>query len=532
MTFLTDQVIAYVTFVLPIWEPLLVVDVLALIVLIFVERLDPRSLIFWITVIVILPFAGIVLFALFRSTIYASRRFGRKSADDQRFLDYIIPQEGEETVMQRSLRELGADVRTKGNLVKLYWERSEILADVRADFDSATESIYIMARRMPHGLDEAMRSLIEKTKQGLDVRIMTSTLWFGRTGGIGKLRKAGAKFCTFHNPLYSAFMKKSAYRNMRSFVVIDGAIAYEGRGAAMRLEGPAAERLERRFRADWLHGSGEDLGVRPVSTPPRQGGVDVQIVQPEHLREILGEALGSSTGEIAGDDARVPAEIEVLYLAPGVVVLPALQRIEGYRSLLYRDLMGPCHLDLVVLRVDAAGQLELIPHAPGEHEIVPTVHLHPLEPGDRDGPDVARHVLEVQNEEVHRGDTQELQNEPSGRKEPDHEADGEGLDVLAVRVGECGDGIIQQDEEAQPNDHQDPEDPPAAHEDQVEPCATDHLRCIPALRGHERSPASCGGDSTNRRPPRRRPARRPGTDRTSQNLPTLTVFLPTIGRPE
>ena len=73
-------------------------------------------------------------------------------------------------------------------------------------------------------------------------------------------------------------MKKSAYRNMRSFVVIDGAIAYEGRGAAMRLEGPAAERLERRFRADWLHGSGEDLGVRPVSTPPRQGGVDVQIV--------------------------------------------------------------------------------------------------------------------------------------------------------------------------------------------------------------------------------------------------------------
>ena len=252
MTFLTDQVIAYVTFVLPIWEPLLVVDVLALIVLIFVERLDPRSLIFWITVIVILPFAGIVLFALFGSTIYASRRFGRKSADDQRFLDYIIPQEGEETVMQRSLRELGADVRTKGNLVKLYWERSEILADVRADFDSATESIYIMARRMPHGLDEAMRSLIE--------------------------RKAGAKFCTFHNPLYSAFMKKSAYRNMRSFVVIDGAIAYEGRGAAMRLEGPAAERLERRFRADWLHGSGEDLRVRPVSTPPRQGGVDVQIV--------------------------------------------------------------------------------------------------------------------------------------------------------------------------------------------------------------------------------------------------------------
>ena len=71
MTFLTDQVIAYVTFVLPIWVPLLIVDVLALVVMIFVERLDPRSLIFWITMVVILPFAGVVLFLLYGSTLYA-----------------------------------------------------------------------------------------------------------------------------------------------------------------------------------------------------------------------------------------------------------------------------------------------------------------------------------------------------------------------------------------------------------------------------------------------------------------------------
>ena len=84
MTFLTDQVIAYVTFVLPIWPQLLVVDLAALAVMIFWERLDPRSLIFWITVIVILPFAGIVLFALFGSTLYSGWRFKRKSGDDEK----------------------------------------------------------------------------------------------------------------------------------------------------------------------------------------------------------------------------------------------------------------------------------------------------------------------------------------------------------------------------------------------------------------------------------------------------------------
>ena len=252
MTFLTDQVIAYVTFVLPIWPQLLVVDLAALAVMIFWERLDPRSLIFWITMIVILPFAGIVLFALFGSTLYSGWRFERKSRDDERFFtDRFVPREGE-TVMQRSLRELGADVRTEGNMVRFYWNRSDFFSDARADLCSAAESIYIMARRTPGDLDVLC--------------------------GVRKLRKAGARFCTFHNPLYSAFMKKSAYRNMRTFMVVDGAIAYEGRGAGVRLEGPSADRLERRFRADWLHGSGEDMGVRRTATAPIAGGADVQIV--------------------------------------------------------------------------------------------------------------------------------------------------------------------------------------------------------------------------------------------------------------
>ncbi len=279
MTFLTDQVIAYVTFVLPIWVPLLIVDVLALIILIFIERLDPRSLIFWITMIVILPFAGIVLFFVFGSTLYARWRFKRKSEDDERFFsDSASFQDGDESVMQASLHALGADVRTKGNLVRFRWERSEFISEMISDLDSATESIYIMARRMPSDLEGVFETLIKKTKQGLDVRVMTSTLWFGRTRGVRKLKKAGARFCTFHNPLYSAFMKKSACRNMRTFMVVDGAVAYEGRGAGVRLEGPSAERLERRFRADWLHGSGEDMGVRKGAIAPMKNGVDVQIV--------------------------------------------------------------------------------------------------------------------------------------------------------------------------------------------------------------------------------------------------------------
>ena len=279
MTFLTDQVIAYVTFVLPIWVPLLIVDVLALVVMIFVERLDPRSLIFWITMVVILPFVGVVLFLLYGSTLYADWRFQRKSEADRRFLDgeQDLP-EGEDGIVAGSMHELGADVCSSGNRVRFYWGRSDFVTDLVDDIGAAVESVYIMARRTPRDLDAAFEVLLEKARQGLDVRVMTSALWFGRTHGVRELKRAGAKFCTFHNSLYSVFSQKSACRNMRSIVVIDGSVAYQGRGSTIRVEGPAADRLERRFRADWLHGSGEDMGVRRDVAPSCDEGAHVQVV--------------------------------------------------------------------------------------------------------------------------------------------------------------------------------------------------------------------------------------------------------------
>ena len=140
MTFLTDQVIAYVTFVLPIWVPLLIVDVLALVVMIFVERLDPRSLIFWITMVVILPFAGVVLFLLYGSTLYADWRYQRKSEADRRFLDgeQDLP-EGEDGIVAGSMHELGADVCSSGNRVRFYWGRSDFVSDLVDDIGAAVE---------------------------------------------------------------------------------------------------------------------------------------------------------------------------------------------------------------------------------------------------------------------------------------------------------------------------------------------------------------------------------------------------------
>ena len=263
MSYLTKPFLGFIFALEPVWLPLLLVDVFAILLMVFAERFNPRTLIFWISVVVIVPFAGFLLYLLFGSTLYSRWRFtNHKHAGDARFLG------GEESASSEGDRQraecleaLGADVYTSGNDVRFYWNGTDMVSDMAADIASARSSVHIMARRMPGDRGEIHRLLAEKAAEGVDVRLMTSTLGFGRTRGARDLKRAGVRFCTFHNPVYSMLSVRPANRNYRAMAVIDGRVAYQGRGASQRVEGPAAERLERRFRADWMYGAHEDMGL-------------------------------------------------------------------------------------------------------------------------------------------------------------------------------------------------------------------------------------------------------------------------------
>lgn len=276
MTFLTRPFFTFIFAVEPVWLPLLVVDLIALLLLIFAEKLNPRTLIFWIAVVIVVPFVGFVLYLVFGSTIYSRWRFGRKHERDGRYRDAEPPADSD-TGMPASMQRMGADVCTDGNLVDFYWGRSGLVSGMASDIRSAQERVFVMARRLPREYDEAYGALREAASRGVDVRVMTSKLGFGRTRGLRDMRRAGVRAVTFHNRLYSLLSIRPANRNMRTLVVVDGKVAYEGRGACIRAEGPAAERLERRFLADWSHASGESTEPSPRADPI-PGGVPVQVV--------------------------------------------------------------------------------------------------------------------------------------------------------------------------------------------------------------------------------------------------------------
>ena len=286
MSYLTKPFLGFIFALEPVWLPLLLLDVFAILILVFAERFNPRTLIFWISVVVIVPFAGFLLYVLFGSTLYSRWRFtNHKHAGDVGFLggDGDAPADGDRSRAE-CLRALGADVYTTGNGVRFYWNGADMMADVIDDIRSARKSVHIMARRMPGDRGQVYSILAEKARDGVDVRLMTSVLGFGRTCGLRDLKRAGVRFCTFHNPVYSMFSVRPANRNYRALAVIDGNVAYQGRGAVLRVEGPAAGRLERRFRADWMYGADEDMGVPDEATARTSSGCGVQVVSdgPDH----------------------------------------------------------------------------------------------------------------------------------------------------------------------------------------------------------------------------------------------------------
>ncbi len=272
MTFLTRPFLGFIFAVQPVWLPLLIIDVVTLAVLIFRERLEPRALIFWISVTVVVPFIGPLLYLLFGCNLISDRIFSKKEDAERDLLASDEAMTGD----ARILCMAGADICTGGNDVRLRWSAEDCADEMVADILSAEKRICLMSRWLDYP-DEVMDAMAERARGGLDVRAMTSAAGFGRTRGARKLRKAGAKVCTFRSKAVAVFGMRPANRNLRSMLAIDGKVAYIGKGAVMRVEGPAAHRAMLRCSADWAFATDSEPEC-DSEAPAGTGRTDVQLV--------------------------------------------------------------------------------------------------------------------------------------------------------------------------------------------------------------------------------------------------------------
>ncbi|MDO5861760.1 MAG: phospholipase D-like domain-containing protein [Thermoplasmata archaeon] len=281
MTYLTVPFFTFVFAVLPVWLPLLVVDVSVFLVMLFKERFDPRTFIFWVAIVVIIPFGGTLMYLIWGCTLFIRADGNRKAESDAPIMAAESPPEvpEEDARLEQILRGAGADVYTSGNGAELLWSMREGYQRFTEDVLSATESVCIETAGVAPGMAaEGMPELLAQVaSKGVDVRFLTSVEGFGRTRGLWLMKSSGVRHATLHRRVHSMFSVSTKNRNMRTIVIVDGRVAYTGMSTFVRVEGPAVTRLATRFEADWHHATGEEPRA-PVRQEPCEGGCGVQMV--------------------------------------------------------------------------------------------------------------------------------------------------------------------------------------------------------------------------------------------------------------
>ena len=248
MAFVTTGFITFVTLFWSILPFVAVLDLIGVITILFVDRLDPRSFVFWLMVIIVLPFVGLLLYFMFGNHFYSDRRFRRKLEKDRPYLEPPVSMGG-------------------SNSISFLWTREEFRDNIMQDLQHVSKSVWIEAPVIRNSTvwDTIMVRVAELAAEGLDVRVMTASYGFGRAYGVNKVRRAGGRFCTFNNRLYASFSKRYRNRNLRMQMILDGNLVYTGIECMVRVQGPVVSHYIRRFVLDWAHGSGDPREHVPVS---------------------------------------------------------------------------------------------------------------------------------------------------------------------------------------------------------------------------------------------------------------------------
>lgn len=272
-------------------------DLVCIITVIFFERKNPASTIAWTLVLIFLPFAGFLAYAMFGSGFHVNKRkrYAVKQLSDQvnkgiigKYIEnadgcrqcHGMPYER----MVAYLGREGTSLYTEDNSAEIFTSGAACFERMKEDMLAAASSIhmlYYIFRNDSLGR-EITDILIHKAKRGVRVRLIYDSL--GSMLGMGRMFKrlsaAGGRVEAF-SPLFSNISShlRLNYRNHRKITVVDGNVGYVGgmnvgreylglhkrlrpwRDTTMRIEGDAVGFLQERFLMDWVSVSEEALAT-------------------------------------------------------------------------------------------------------------------------------------------------------------------------------------------------------------------------------------------------------------------------------
>lgn len=274
-----------------------VLDIVALFIMLFLEKYDPRVFVTWLILLIFLPPVGFILYLYMGATIYNRRKFAPKNITDTQMMmvyqwqkgkleeDFSRHPDREEVYhMARSMENAGAWPYSANNDISLYTEGEPLINDMMEDIRRAKRSVLIeyYIIRNDHDGNAFMELLLQKVREGVEVRLLTDAFGIGKGPKemIFRFRSAGGHYATFHSSLNLLLSPKKNNRNHRKIAIIDGEVAYCGgfnigdeyrgegplghwRDATVKVRGEGILPMMIRFCADWQYCAKRDP-LKPV----------------------------------------------------------------------------------------------------------------------------------------------------------------------------------------------------------------------------------------------------------------------------
>ena len=264
--------------------------------LIILENRNPVKTISWILVLVLLPFAGIVIYLFFGQEYRKTKMFSRKGLKDLEKLRNLTLVQLDN--LPKNHYKISDLIFSKKRLINLMLSNSNAILtndnqlQVLKNGEETFPAIFNSIENAKHHIhleyyiieDDVIGNylrelLIRKAKGGVEVRLIFDDVgsWQLRKKFIRSMSDAGVKVDCFMKVRFPMLTSRVNYRNHRKILVVDGETAYVGglnfadryrdgvpgigpwRDTHLKVVGGGATALQIIFMADWYFVSKEIL---------------------------------------------------------------------------------------------------------------------------------------------------------------------------------------------------------------------------------------------------------------------------------
>ena len=262
---------------------------------VIMRKRSPSVSLAWLVIILLLPFAGAVIYLLLGETRIGERRAVKLLANkplvqqwtkglyDRVRIDWtgINP---ECIPIDRQLNATISIPTMPDNDLELFTSSDSFFRNLVEDIDAATSSCFLEFYIYTEGgsADEVSEALMRARQRGVRCRMLLDSIGsrdFLRSRSAGRMRLAGIEIVeALPAGLFRAFLVRIDLRNHRKVVVIDGIVAYTGSqnltdprffkqnhgvgewvDVMVRIRGPVVEVMAASFTYDWILDTHQEL---------------------------------------------------------------------------------------------------------------------------------------------------------------------------------------------------------------------------------------------------------------------------------